>query len=295
MPIPLPPLLTLVDSFPLVGRGEPWSGAGRGVGGGGHRRPAGRPRARRGRRRQDAAAHRVRPARPRRWRGGALRDVLGGTVASRTSRSPRRSTTCSACVDPATAVARFGAGACELARLVPQHAADLGLPLPVGHGDPDTERARLFGPSSARSPSWPGSARARSCIDDLHWARRPTIDLLGQLVHDQTPDATCSSSCPTAPRPPTPVSALRSAAARPAPPPRRRPACRWPASTCDGITDFVAAAAGHDVGDRARRRRRRARPPDRRQRLPARRAVAAPRRQPARSAGGTAGGPSPDR
>ena len=42
------------------------------------RRSADGPRAWRGRRRQDAAAHRVRPGRPRPRRGGPLRHVLGG-------------------------------------------------------------------------------------------------------------------------------------------------------------------------------------------------------------------------
>ena len=129
-------------------------------------------------------------------------------------------------VDPETAIDRFGAGASELARLVPRHAADLGLPLPVGHGDPDAERARLFGAViGAIAELAREQPRARSCIDDLHWARRPTIDLLGQLVHDQTPDERARRRVlPLRARRHRRGAALR--AARPAPPARRRPACR---------------------------------------------------------------------
>ena len=245
VPIPLPPLLTLVDSFPLVGRheawnalDEAWSSAAEGA-----RQVVLVP--------GEAGAGKTRLltefARHVHAGGGT---VLFGTC-SEDQTVPYQPFAEAldhvlGVIDPATAIERFGAGASELARLVPQHAADLGLPLPVGHGDPDAERARLFGAVIGAITELASDRPLLVVIDDLHWARPPTIDLLGQLVHDQrlTNVLVVLSYRST---PADTGDALRSLF----PDLRRLPGVtRVPVTGFDvrGITEFVAAATGHDVG-----------------------------------------------
>ena len=151
-----------------------------------------------------------------------------------------------AVVDAATAVRRFGGAAPELARLVPRRAADLGLPVPVGHGDPDAERGRLFGAVIATLAELARAQPVLLVLDDLHWARRPTIDLLDQLIRDQQlSNVLVVAAYRTAPA--DTGEALRDAL----PDLRRLPGVtRLPLAgfDVDGIEDFVAAAAGHAVG-----------------------------------------------
>ena len=243
--IPLPPLLTLVDSFPLVGRNEAWSALDEAW-----------TSAAQGARQVvlvpgEAGAGKTRLltefARHVHAGGGT---VLFGTC-SEDQTVPYQPFAEAldhvlGVIDPATAIERFGAGASELARLVPQHAADFGLPLPVGRGDPDAERARLFGAVIGAIAELAGERPLLVVIDDLHWARRPTIDLLSQLVHDQRlTNVLVAVSYRSAPA--DTGDALRSFL----PDLRRLPGVtRVPVTGFDvgGITEFVAAATGHDVG-----------------------------------------------
>jgi class 3 adenylate cyclase len=77
---------------------------------------------------------------------------------------------------------RLGRFAGELVRLVPELTEKIpNLPAPVGT-DPDTERWRLFDAVA----SWFGALTAERpvmlILDDLHWASRPTLQLLGHLL-----------------------------------------------------------------------------------------------------------------
>ena len=153
-------------------------------------------------------------------------------------------------IDPEMAMDRFGAGVSELARLVPRRAAVLGLPLPAGQGDPDAERARLFGAVTGAIAELARERPALVIIDDLHWAHRPTVDLLDQLVHDQSlTNVLVVVSYRSAPA--DVGDALRSVL----PTLRRLPGVtRVPLTGFDvgGISEFVAAAAGHEVGTELR-------------------------------------------
>ena len=181
-----------------------------------------------------------------------------------------------AAVDAPTVVRRFGGAAPELARLVPRRAADLGLPEPVGHGDPDAERGRLFGAVIATLAELARTQPVLLVLDDLHWARRPTIDLLDQLMRDQALSNILVVAV-------APVGAGRhrrgaaGGAARSAPAARRDPP---PAVGLRRRRDRGLRGRGRRPrrGDGPAGRRRRAGPPDRRERVPARRAVAAPDR-----------------
>ncbi len=244
-PIPLPPLLTLVDSFPLVGRGEAWSSlvdawAAAATGARQVALVPGEGGAGKSRLLTEFARH-------VHTQGGT---VLFGTCSEQQTLPYQPFAEALdhvlGVLDPETAVARFGTGASELSRLVPQHAAELGLPLPVGHGDPDSERARLFGAVIGAIAELAREQPLLVVIDDLHWARRPTIDLLSQLVHDQTlTNVLVVVSYRSAPADTS--EALRSVL----PDLRRLPGVtRVPVTSFDvcGVTEFVAAATGHDVG-----------------------------------------------
>ncbi len=144
------------------------------------------------------------------------------------------------------AAGRFGAVAPELARLVPRHEDVLGEPAPVGHGDPDVERSRLFAAVIGTLGELAAERPVLLVLDDLHWARPPTIELLGELVRNQTlTRMLIIGAYRSAP-------ADTSAALRAALPDLRRlpGVVRLPLAGFDpaGVADFVAAAAGHDVG-----------------------------------------------
>ena len=243
-PIPLPPLLTLVDPVPLVARDDVWLALGRAweAISGGARHVVLVP--------GDAGTGKTRLltefARDVHARGAI---VLYGTC-SEAQTAPYQPFAEAldhvlAAVDPATAAARFGADATELARLVPRRAAALGVPAPAGQGDPDVERARLFGAVTGAIAELARHQPVVFVLDDLHWARRPTIDLLDQLVHDQSlTDVLVVAAYRSAPA--DTGEALRSVL----PDLRRLPGVtRVPLGGFDlaGIEDFVAAVAGHDV------------------------------------------------
>jgi DNA-binding SARP family transcriptional activator len=70
----------------------------------------------------------------------------------------------------------------ELVRLVPELPERVGdLPPPIC-SDPETERYRLFDAVAAWLAALSGTAPAVLVIDDLHWASRPTLSMLGHLL-----------------------------------------------------------------------------------------------------------------
>jgi DNA-binding CsgD family transcriptional regulator/tetratricopeptide (TPR) repeat protein len=244
-PIPLPPLLTLVGSIPMVGRVGPWralqdawtkatSGA---------RQVILMP--------GDAGAGKTRLvtefARHVHHDGAA---VLYGTCSEEQTVPYQPFAEAVdhvvASLDPVTVSRYFGTGAAELARLVPRRAAGLGLPVPVGRGDPDAERARLFGAVISLITEVADGRPLLLVLDDLHWARRPTIDLVDELVHDQTL-RNVLIVCSYRSAPADTGEALRSAL----PELRRSPGVtrvRLGGFDTEEIADFVEAAAGHGVG-----------------------------------------------
>jgi predicted ATPase len=243
-PIPLPPLLTLVGSIPMVGRVGPWralqdawtkatSGA---------RQVILMP--------GDAGAGKTRLvtefARHVHHDGAA---VLYGTCSEEQTvpyQPFAEAVDHVASLDPVTVSRYFGTGAAELARLVPRRAAGLGLPVPVRRGDPDGERARLFGAVISLITELADEQPLLLVLDDLHWARRPTIDLLGELAHDQTlRNVLIVGSYRSAPA--DTGEALRAAL----PELRRSPGVtrvRLGGFDTEEIADFVEAAAGHHGG-----------------------------------------------
>ncbi len=244
-PIPLPPLLTLPGAIPLVARHDAWrvlddnwaaaAGAARrvillpGEPGAGKTRLA--TEFARTVHRQGAAVlygtcseEQTVPYQP----FAEALDHLLGTVP------------------PAMLATGFGAAASELARLVPRRAAELGLPEPAGRGDPDAERARLFGAVIDVVARLARDQPLLVLLDDLHWARPPTVDLLMQLVHDQTL-TNVVILCAYRSAPVDIGDALRATL----PELRRLPGvARLPVTGLDaaGIEAFLAAAAGHAVG-----------------------------------------------
>jgi DNA-binding CsgD family transcriptional regulator len=247
--LPLPPLLQLVGTVPLVGRKEPWRVLAHAWAGaaGGARHVVLVP--------GEAGAGKTRLltefARDVHGAGAA---VLYGTCSEEQSVPYQPFAEALdhvlAVVDPTVIVERVGAAAPELARLVPRRGAELGLPAPAGQGDPDAERARLFGAVIGTIGELSREQPVVLVLDDLHWARPPTIELLGQLVRDQTlTNLLVVGSYRSAPA--DVGEALRTAL----PDLRRLPGVtRLPLGGFDfgEIEDFVAAAAGHDVGPELR-------------------------------------------
>ncbi len=243
-PIPLPPLLTLAGSTPLVGRQQAWAVLEQAwaTAAGGARRVVLVP--------GEAGAGKTRLVTEfaRSVHAGRAA-VLYGTCSEEQT-VPYQPFAESldhvfATVDRTTIAARFGDGARELARLLPRRAADLGLPQPAGHGDPDSERARLFGAVIGAVAELARHHPVLLVLDDLHWARRPSIDLLVQLAHDQSlTNVLVVGSYRSAPA--DTDEALRAAL----PDLIRLPGVTRLVLTgldAEGIEAFVAAAAGHTV------------------------------------------------
>ncbi|HEX2805325.1 MAG TPA: BTAD domain-containing putative transcriptional regulator, partial [Kineosporiaceae bacterium] len=70
----------------------------------------------------------------------------------------------------------------ELARLIPALAGrGLGLPTPIRH-DPDAERYLLFGAVASLLAALARTAPVLMVLDDLHWADRPTLQLLRHVA-----------------------------------------------------------------------------------------------------------------
>jgi DNA-binding SARP family transcriptional activator len=79
--------------------------------------------------------------------------------------------------------ARLGAHAAELGILLPE----LGAPPPVTGSDSDARRLRFFDAVAALLAAVAGSVPAVIVFDDLHWADRPTLQLLRHLVRSPLP------------------------------------------------------------------------------------------------------------
>jgi DNA-binding SARP family transcriptional activator len=84
---------------------------------------------------------------------------------------------------------RLGPRAAELGNLLPE----LGSPPQSGHGDAlrageaDARRLRLFDALAALLAEIAGEAPLLVLLDDLHWADRPTLQLIGHLVRAPVP------------------------------------------------------------------------------------------------------------
>ncbi len=75
----------------------------------------------------------------------------------------------------------------ELVRLVPEIPERVGdLPPPI-RSDPETERYRLFDAVAAWLSAVSAECPVVLVIDDLHWASRPTLSLLGHLFRSGEP------------------------------------------------------------------------------------------------------------
>ncbi len=184
-PVPLPHLLAIAPPFPFVPRDEPWSvleQAWAGAATGGRQLVLLAGSAGTGKTRLASEfARRVHA------RGGA---VLYGGCSDRLA----------APYQPfAEAITHFvrahapddvrklvGAGGAELSRLAPPLAEVLDLPQSPGGGDPDTVRYRLFGAMSSLLGAVAARRPVLVVLDDLHWAGRPTVQMLDHLSRDSS-------------------------------------------------------------------------------------------------------------
>ena len=133
----------------------------------------------------------------------------------------------------------------DLARLVPGRAAAVDRSGPTGLGDLDAERARMFRAVSAAIAEIARDQPLLVVLDDLHWARRPTMDLLTHVVRDQAlTNVMIVGSYRSTP------SDMGDALRWVLPDLHRLPGvARLRLAGLDplGVADFVAAAAGHPV------------------------------------------------
>ena len=81
---------------------------------------------------------------------------------------------------------RLGAAAGELGILLP----DLGRPAPTSDADADARRLRFFDAVAVLLTELVGGAPAVVVFDDLHWADRPTLQLVRHLVRSPVPART---------------------------------------------------------------------------------------------------------
>jgi DNA-binding SARP family transcriptional activator/tetratricopeptide (TPR) repeat protein len=80
----------------------------------------------------------------------------------------------------------LGAGAQDLARLVPELAAAAPEETARASDDPETRRYRLFEEVTAFLAAAAAEAPILLVLDDLHWADRATLHLLGHLVRGRS-------------------------------------------------------------------------------------------------------------
>ncbi len=244
-PTPLPPLLTVGGAVPLVARGDSWRVL----------EQAWSDAAVSARRvvlvSGDAGAGKTRLvtefARSVHDRGAA---VLFGTCSENQSVpyqpfAEALDHLLSGVDSAATAASRYGPDVSMLARLVPRRSALGGLADRSGPADPDAERARLFEAVAMAVASVAADHPLLLVLDDLHWARRPTVELLTHLVRHQTlTNVMVLGSYRSTPS--DVGDALRTAL----PELHRLPGvARLPLDGLDraGIEAFVAAAVGHPV------------------------------------------------
>lgn len=247
--VPLPPLLTVGGAVPLVARGDAWdaleqSWSAAGVGARRVVLVSG-----------DAGAGKTRLvtefARAMHERGAA---VLFGTCSENQSVPYQPFAEAldhlldhlvAGADSPADAARRLGPDVSMLARLVPRRSALAGLADRPAPADPDADRARLFEAVATAIASVSTELPLLVVLDDLHWARRPTVDLLTHLVRNQTFTNVMFLAAYRS-TPSDVGEAMRSAL----PELRRLPGvARVTLDGLDrsGIEEFVAAAAGHRV------------------------------------------------
>jgi DNA-binding CsgD family transcriptional regulator len=248
-PIPLPPLLTLDSTIPLVARRDAWSALEQTweAAATGARRMVLLP--------GEAGAGKTRLqtefARAVHARGATV--LYGACSAEQYVPYQPFAEALDhllAAVDAPTVVDALGGDAPELARLVTWRAAELGLPRPAGQGDPDAERARLARAAISVLVMVAQERPLLLVLDDLHWAGRPTVDLLTHIARDQAlSNVMILGSYRSTPA--DTGQALRAAL----PELRRLPGVsRVPLASLDvhGVSEFVAAAAGHPLGSELR-------------------------------------------
>ncbi|HEX5945937.1 MAG TPA: AAA family ATPase [Acidimicrobiales bacterium] len=240
-PVPLPRLLAIAPPFPFVPREEPWSvleQAWAGAATGGRQLVLVAGSAGTGKTRLASEfARRVHA------QGGA---VLYGGCSDRLA----------APYQPfAEAIAHFvrarapdevrdlvGAGGAELSRVAPVLTEVLDLPQPPAGDDPDAVRYRLFGAMSSLLGAVAVRRPVLLVLDDMHWAGRPTVQMLDHLSRDSSLTGVVIMALYRS-VPAEVGDALREAL----PDLRRQPGvARIPLSGFDheGIRRFVAGAAG---------------------------------------------------
>ena len=79
-----------------------------------------------------------------------------------------------------------GGGAAELSRLAPALNDVLGVTHPPAGDDPDAVRFRLFGAMSSLLGAVSARRPVLLVLDDLHWAGRPTVQMLDHLSRDSS-------------------------------------------------------------------------------------------------------------
>lgn len=89
-------------------------------------------------------------------------------------------------LDPGDVHDLIAAHAAELTRLAPALAGVLGSPQMAGADDPDTVRYRLFGAMSSLLGAVSARRPVLLVLDDLHWAGRPTVQMLDHLSRDSS-------------------------------------------------------------------------------------------------------------
>ncbi len=183
------PLAAALERHALVGRTRELDELEEAWARGGHRHPPARARRRRRRHRQDPPGRRGRPPRLRRRRARALRALRRGGArpvpgdrgdGARLVVRARRWSRCasgSACAPPTS-------GSCSASSVRPR--LEEREPGPHGH-DADARRLRLFDAVAALLGEIGTSAPLVLVFDDLHWADRPTLQLLKHLVRSPQP------------------------------------------------------------------------------------------------------------
>jgi len=144
-------------------------------------------------------------------------------------------------------LAWLGPLAGELTRLVPELSGHLaGLP-PRLSSDPESERARLFDAVTAWLHATTSSVPVMLVRDDLHWADRPTLQLMRHLVRETANDALLIVGTYRS----TDLDRAHPLAATLADLRREGSVERLALDglTGDGVADFLGGAAGHDLDE----------------------------------------------
>ena len=241
--VPLPPVLGLEAEFPFVGRGDAWSSLAQAwelASGGGRRMVLVAGEAGSGKTRLVTELGR--------WvheRGGA---VMYGACSDQPTvpYGPF-----AVAVDQLAASLERGAHdwllrgrGDELARLVPRLADEAGTTPGEGSGEPGGDRFRLFSAIATMFGALAARRPLLLVLDDLHWAGRPTTELLDHLV--RSPGLTRTCIVGTYRSTPSEVGDDFKTAL---PDLRRHPGVsRVTVAGFDraGVRDFVAGIAGHD-------------------------------------------------